>query len=71
MTLEELHNKLIRLEESFEFQDSTIDSLNKVIIDQQKQIDSLELEVGKLGQMLSSLTTDIGSNEPEPPPPHY
>ena len=71
MTLEELHNKLIRLEEAFEFQDVTIDTLNQVIIDQQKQIDALTLEVEKLRQMLTNIATDSDSNELEPPPPHY
>ncbi len=68
---DELQKRLFRLEESFEFQDATIETLNQVIIDQQKQIDNLELEIEKLKSQLSTMVTDNGENTPEPPPPHY
>lgn len=68
---DELQKRLFRLEESFEFQDATIETLNQVIIDQQKQIERLELEVEKLKGQLSTMATDNGDNTPEPPPPHY
>lgn len=67
----ELQERLFRLEESFEFQDATIDDLNQVIIDQQKQIDKLELDIEKLKSQLATMATDGAENTPEPPPPHY
>lgn len=62
--------RLQRLEESFEFQDATIDDLSNMIIDQQKQIDALVTDIARLQAALSSVT-ESGEAMPDPPPPHY
>lgn len=67
----ELEARLDRLEESFEFQDNTIEALNQVIIDQQKQLDELLYTVDKLKQALSAAGTESGEQSPDPLPPHY
>lgn len=67
----ELEVRLCRLEESFEFQDNTIEALNQVIIDQQKQIDELLYAVERLKHALSAAGTEPGEQLPDPPPPHY
>ncbi len=67
----DLEQRLYRLEESFEFQDNTIEALNQVIIAQQKQIDELEHSIEKLKHVLSTANTEPGEQSPEPPPPHY
>ena len=67
----ELVQRLDRLEESFEFQDNTIEALNQVLIAQQKQIDELEHSIEKLQQAISTANSEPGEQTPEPPPPHY
>ena len=67
----ELAQRLDRLEESFEFQDNTIEALNQVVIAQQNQIDELEHSIEKLKQALLTANTEPGEQTPEPPPPHY
>ena len=67
----ELVKRLDRIEESFEFQDNTIETLSEVLIAQQKQIDKLEESIEKLQQALSTANSEPGDQTPEPPPPHY
>ena len=67
----ELVQRLDRIEESFEFQDNTIETLSQVLIAQQKQIDELEESIEKLQQALSTANSEPGDQMPDPPPPHY
>ncbi len=69
---DELLNRLETLETRQAFQEDTIESLNVVIIQQQKDIERLELKVGALQERMKQ----SGGNQPEmsaeePPPPHY
>ena len=57
------------LEEKFEYQDQTIETLNDVIIGQQRQISSLEEALVKLHTLLAA--NMVQSEQKEPPPPHY
>jgi len=70
--VDDIANRLQLLEEKFEFQDSTIDALNEVIIDQQHQLEKLEEKIGNIEGLFLSLQGDpsTGGGE-EPPPPHY
>jgi uncharacterized coiled-coil protein SlyX len=70
--VDDIANRLQLLEEKFEFQDSTIDALNEVIIEQQQQLEKLEEKIGNLEGLFLSLQGDpsTGGGE-EPPPPHY
>ena len=70
--MDDIANRLQLLEEKFEFQDSTIDALNEVIIDQQHQLEKLEEKIGNIEGLFLSLQGDpsTGGGE-EPPPPHY
>lgn len=65
----ELENRIRILEEKHEYQDRTVEMLNKVIIEQQAQIDKMQEELVKLREdaMSASLDGEI-ANEP---PPHY
>ncbi|MGL1932573.1 MAG: SlyX family protein [Desulfotalea sp.] len=65
-----LEKRVQHLEETMAFQDETIESLNGVIIDQQKQLDSLNLTLEKLQGALTAMNTEQGQVL-EPPPPHY
>lgn len=64
-----LEERLQRLEEKFEYQDNTIEALNQVIIEMQKEIDQLRDNYKDLKKAVAA----IDQSEPIPniPPPHY
>jgi SlyX protein len=69
---DESGKRLQLLEEKFEFQESTIDTLNEVIIDQQVQLSKLEEKIKRLEGLLFSMQIEpIAGGGEEPPPPHY
>jgi len=68
-TEQELVQRLQALEEKFEYQDQTIETLNEVIIGQQAQISTMEEALRKLHSLLA---TNLMPEKPkDPPPPHY
>jgi uncharacterized coiled-coil protein SlyX len=67
---DEYSDRLQRLEEKFEYQELTIDSLNEVIIDQQKQLTLLTEQLERLRSQLTTSQEELSAGE-EPPPPHY
>ena len=67
---DEYSDRLRTLEEKFEYQEQTVDSLNDVIIDQQKQLTLLTDQVHALKSQMSSTQEDNSPGE-DPPPPHY
>ena len=67
-----MENKIIELQSKLAFQDETINDLNDVITDQQQQLDQLREEIRLLGLRIASVAeSSSGSDEKEPPPPHY
>ena len=69
--LNELTEKLETLETRQAFQDDTIESLNKVLIEQQKDIEHLQLKVNILQDRIKQSGESHVSNNAEEPPPHY
>ena len=67
---DEYNDRLRALEEKFEYQEMTIDSLNDVIIDQQKQLTLLTDQVHHLKSQMGTAQDESGAGE-DPPPPHY
>jgi len=67
---DEYSERLRALEEKFEYQEQTIDSLNEVIIDQQKQLGLLTEQVHHLRSQLAAGGEEQPAGE-DPPPPHY
>lgn len=69
---EHFEKRIIELETKLTYQDDVIESLNTVIIDQQKEL--LEFSL-KLDQLIKHVTSDGKSNikdiTDEVPPPHY
>lgn len=63
-----LPKRLQILEEKFEYQDKTLDDLNDVIIDQNKQIAQMQEQIARLEALLTNLQEGDGD---DPPPPHY
>lgn len=67
-----MDKRIDELETQLAFQESTVTSLNQVITDQQKQIDTLRDQVNQLQQQIQNLSESIVRPEAdEPPPPHY
>ena len=58
------------LEEKFEYQDHTVETLNQVIIRQQAQIDTLQEELNKLREDVMAAGLSSGTIVAEKPP-HY
>lgn len=65
----QLEERLQRLEEKFEYQDNTIEALNQVIIDMQKEFDQLQANYHDLKKVVASI--DQSEPIPNEPPPHY
>ncbi|MFT2092186.1 SlyX family protein [Paraglaciecola sp. 2405UD69-4] len=54
------------------FQEDTIESLNQALIEQQKQIDSLQFALKRLDSKVSAIEpSNMASEKEEVPPPHY
>lgn len=68
--LTELSRRVQILEEKFVYQEQTIDALNDVIIDQQRQIDMLEEHLRRMRALLTDAHDRTPDGE-DPPPPHY
>jgi uncharacterized coiled-coil protein SlyX len=66
----EIDYRLQILEEKFEYQERTIDTLNEVIIEQQTQLNSLEDKILRLQALLTAIEDNPSGGE-DPPPPHY
>ncbi|NQZ56200.1 MAG: SlyX family protein [Lentisphaeraceae bacterium] len=64
---EDLEERINKLEVILSYQDQTLEDLNDVVLAQQKQIDSLERELKKFQNTLSSLGEEVDNR----PPPHY
>ncbi|MDT3720211.1 SlyX family protein [Pseudomonas oryzihabitans] len=69
MTLEE---RIAELEVRQAFQDDTIQTLNDIIIEQQKALDRCAAQIRLLAERQAELQTAGGGGLPdEAPPPHY
>ena len=68
----DLMQRLDDLEAHIAHQDSTIDDLNQVVIEQWNEIKALGEKIARLGSKIQTMAeaseTESGS---EPPPPHY
>lgn len=65
-----VNSRLRILEESFLYQEQTIDALNDVIIEQQAQLNGLEDQLLRLQALLTAIDKNPDDGE-DPPPPHY
>ena len=67
-----MEKRLTELESRVAFQDDTIQKLNDVIVEQQRQIDQLSLQLKAVKQQLDSIEPSlIADVSEETPPPHY
>lgn len=64
--------RLNDLETRLAFQDDLLESLNRIVAEQQQQIDLLQREMRLLYDQLKSLSATLpAAGGEEPPPPHY
>ncbi|MDI2591620.1 SlyX family protein [Pseudomonas sp. N3-W] len=68
MSLEERVNDL---ESRLAFQDDTIQSLNDVLVVQQRVVERLQLQMAALLRRQEEMVGQFESSEEEAPPPHY
>ncbi|MFT4720601.1 MAG: SlyX protein [Candidatus Azotimanducaceae bacterium] len=64
-------DRFTELEMKLAFQEEVIHKLDEALIDQQQQIMALQRQVKLLGNEVRTLDAQTGSQQPEPPPPHY
>ncbi len=67
-----MEQQLIDLQTKIAFQDEAIDSLNRTVARQQRQIEELQFELKTLKQQMRALSDPgIAGADQEGPPPHY
>ncbi|RLA00847.1 MAG: lysis protein [Gammaproteobacteria bacterium] len=72
MPTDEILKRIEILETQQAFQEDTIESLNQVIVQQQKDIERLNLKVDVLQERIKqSAAPHSEMTGEEPPPPHY
>jgi SlyX protein len=67
-----MNERLTELEMRVAFQEKTIQDLNEVVTDQQRQIDRLTRELEAIKSRLAALAPSmVIPQDEEKPPPHY
>ena len=67
-----MENEITDLQIRLTHQESTLEELNQVIIDQQRAIDQLTLTVEQLNERMKAMAdSNIAHQSDETPPPHY
>jgi SlyX protein len=64
-------DRFVDIEIRLTYQEETIRELNKVVCEQQKQIDQLEKSVKKMTEQLKEVAEATGAKIPNEKPPHY
>ncbi len=67
----ELEGRVNELESRLAFQDDTLQALNDVLVQQQRVVDRLQLQMAAMLKRHEELVGQFESSEEEAPPPHY
>ncbi|WP_181295319.1 SlyX family protein [Pseudomonas sp. Q2-TVG4-2] len=67
----ELEQRIIDLEARLAFQDDTIQTLNDVLVAQQRAVERLQAQLGLLARRQEDMQSRMSGEEDEGPPPHY
>jgi SlyX protein len=67
----ELEQRIIDLEARLAFQDDTIQTLNDVLIAQQRTVERLKAQLEVLARRQEDMQSRMGGDEDGAPPPHY
>jgi len=68
MSLEE---RVMELESRVAFQDDTLLALNDVLVEQQRVVERLQLQMAALLKRYEEMVGQYSASEEEAPPPHY
>ena len=66
-----LEARVTELESRLAFQDDTIQALNDELVEQQRRIERLQLQLAALARRQEDLQGQVGIVESDGPPPHY
>ncbi|MDG9881699.1 hypothetical protein CSV86_018750 [Pseudomonas putida CSV86] len=66
-----LEERVMELESRLAFQDDTLLALNDVIVEQQRVVERLQLQMAALLKRYEEVMGQYGAGEEEAPPPHY
>ncbi len=67
-----MDDRIAEVETRIAFQENTLQDLNDVIVQQQKQIDQLTRDLMRVKSLLDNLSASpVADEKTEPPPPHY
>jgi len=69
--LNELGDRINRLEARIMFQDDTIEKLNQTITAQWREIDALTRQIASIGERLKEAEANAASAPTNETPPHY
>lgn len=67
----DLEERVMELESRLAFQDDTVMALNDVLVEQQRVVDRLQLQMAALLKRYEEVVGQYGASEEEAPPPHY
>lgn len=68
----DLESRVTDLETRLAFQDDTIQALNDVLVEQQRLVERLQLQLVVLAKRQEEMQGSLGAaDEDEAPPPHY
>lgn len=74
MTVKKIDEQLTNLEMQLTFQEDTIQSLNKLVTEQTRQLSEMQNQIRWLGKRLKQMQDNQSADSDptaEPPPPHY
>lgn len=66
-----LEERIAELESRLAFQDDTIQTLNDVLVAQQRTVDLLQAQLGLLARRQEEMQSRMDGEGDEAPPPHY
>lgn len=67
----EIEQRIADLEARLAFQDDTIQTLNDVLVAQQRSVERLQAQFSLLARRQEDIQSRIDGEEDEAPPPHY
>ena len=67
----DLESRVTDLEARLVFQDDTIQTLNDVLVEQQRLVERLQLQLSALARRQEEMQSSLDAGEDEAPPPHY
>lgn len=67
----DLEQRVVELESRLAFQDDTIAALSDELVEQQRLIERMQVQIKELARRLEEGASQFGLAEGDAPPPHY